>query len=119
MMLLEAITLVQRELFSQRVTLGLELEPAYPQSSLIESSYTGDHQLVMNGVTRWQPVADRRATADPVSPGRARQLVLTVKNCGIGISARSADHLFDAFFTTKSSGMGMGLSICRSIYRST
>jgi signal transduction histidine kinase len=40
---------------------------------------------------------------------------VTVRDSGPGLSPESFDRLFDAFYTTKPSGMGMGLSICRSI----
>jgi signal transduction histidine kinase len=42
-------------------------------------------------------------------------VLITVRDTGLGIDPINMDRIFDAFFTTKSHGMGMGLSICRSI----
>jgi signal transduction histidine kinase len=38
-----------------------------------------------------------------------------VKDSGVGVPANTADRLFDAFFSTKPNGLGIGLSVCRSI----
>jgi PAS domain S-box-containing protein len=43
---------------------------------------------------------------------------MTVQDSGIGIDLRNMDRLFDAFYTTKTAGMGMGLSVCRTIIES-
>ena len=43
------------------------------------------------------------------------ELLVTVQDSGPGLSPGRLDNLFDAFYTTKPDGMGMGLSICRSI----
>lgn len=42
-------------------------------------------------------------------------VLVSVQDSGPGLDVEDPDCLFDAFYTTKSAGMGMGLSICRSI----
>ena len=113
----ETIGLMQREVFSHQVSLRVELVPALP-------AILGDRvqlqqviiNLVMNGIEAMQSVTDRPRELLIRSGQDEEQLVLvSVTDCGVGISAENADRLFNAFFTTKPSGMGMGLSICRSI----
>jgi PAS domain S-box-containing protein len=113
----ETIALVQRELISHQVSLRVELAPALP---MILGERVPLQQviinLVMNGIEAMQSVMDRpRELVIGSHQGEAHRVLVTVTDSGVGISAENADRLFNAFFTTKSSGMGMGLSICRSI----
>lgn len=63
-----------------------------------------------------EPVTDRpRELLIRSGEDDTRHLFLSIADSGTGISAKNADRLFNAFFTIKSSGLGMGLSICRSI----
>jgi signal transduction histidine kinase len=47
-----------------------------------------------------------------------RELLISVTDNGVGLPARRADEIFNAFFTTKSQGTGLGLAIARSILES-
>jgi len=113
----ETIALVQRDLINHRVSLRAEFAPALP-------TILGDRvqlqqvilNLVMNGVEAMQAVTDRpRELVIRSRQDEKQNVLVSVTDCGVGISAENADRLFNAFFTTKASGMGMGLSICRSI----
>jgi PAS domain S-box-containing protein len=113
----EAIALVRRELLSHRVSLRIQFSRALPA---VLADRTQLQQviinLVMNGIEAMQTVTDRpRELVIRSHQDEAHQVQITVKDCGVGIFAENADRLFNAFFTTKASGMGMGLSICRSI----
>jgi signal transduction histidine kinase len=113
----EAMSLVQRELTSHQASLRMELAPALPM-------VLGDRiqlqqviiNLVMNGAEATQSVADRpRELVIRSRQDETQEVLVGVTDCGVGILAENADRLFNSFFTTKSGGMGMGLSICRSI----
>jgi PAS domain S-box-containing protein len=113
----EAIALVQREFISHRVSLRMELAPALP---MIRGDRVQLQQVIinlfMNGIEAMQSVTDRpREVVIGSHQDETHRVLVTVTDSGVGISAENADRLFNAFFTTKSSGMGMGLSICRSI----
>ena len=72
--------------------------------------------LIVNGADAMEGVArDLRELVIGSLENAAGAIVLTVKDVGAGIDAGNFDHLFDAFFTTKPAGMGMGLAICKSI----
>ena len=72
----------------------------------------------MNGVEAMASVTDRpREILIRSQLHEAGQVLVAVLDSGIGIDSETAEKLFNAFFTTKPSGMGMGLSISRSIIR--
>jgi PAS domain S-box-containing protein len=113
----EVLALVRREAFSHRVTLRRQLAPDLPR-------VRGDRiqlqqviiNLVVNGIQAMATVNDR----EPVlvirtQPQETGQVLLAVEDAGIGIEPENLDRLFKAFYTTKPNGLGMGLSICRSI----
>jgi signal transduction histidine kinase len=75
--------------------------------------------LVLNGIEAMGSVSDRARdlviTTRNLDPD---QVQVTVDDAGIGLDPTAMDKVFDPFYTTKPTGMGMGLSICRSILQS-
>jgi C4-dicarboxylate-specific signal transduction histidine kinase len=114
----EATLLVQREVLSHGVSLRTELASALPP-------VLGDRiqlqqviiNLLINGVEAMAPITDRPRDLLIQSQHEAAEVHVAVRDSGIGIDSEAAEQLFNAFFTTKPSGMGMGLSISRSIIR--
>jgi PAS domain S-box-containing protein len=72
--------------------------------------------LMMNGIEAMKEVTDRpRELLIRSRPDEANQLLVAVQDSGIGLDQQSVERVFEAFYTTKTDGMGMGLSISRSI----
>lgn len=112
--------LVQRELSNHRIVLELRLAPMLPP---VEGDAVQLQQVVINllmnalqAIDGSGPDSLRRQQRIVVSTRqRGEQVEVEVTDTGPGLSAAQAGRLFEAFYTTKADGMGMGLAICRSI----
>jgi signal transduction histidine kinase/ligand-binding sensor domain-containing protein len=74
--------------------------------------------LMMNSIDAMKDVDGKRELAIKSLTAENEQLLVTVSDTGTGLPPQQADQIFDAFFTTKPHGTGMGLRICRSIVES-
>jgi signal transduction histidine kinase len=74
--------------------------------------------LMLNGIDAMKemnPAGSLTITSQQAENG---QVVISVSDTGVGLPPEQADQIFNAFFTTKREGTGMGLPISRSIIRS-
>jgi signal transduction histidine kinase len=113
----EVIALSLSELQRDRVILRTELAESLPP-------LTGDRiqlqqvilNLLLNGAEAMRDVQDRpRLLLVKTAREEGHRLQLTVQDAGVGLSRQDIDPLFEAFYTTKPHGMGIGLSVSRAI----
>jgi C4-dicarboxylate-specific signal transduction histidine kinase len=116
----EALTLVRVEVENQRVSICTDLSDELPQ---VPANQVQLRQvlvnLIINAIDAMSTVNNRARVLRIKTEGhKLNGVLITVQDSGTGIDLPNLDRIFDAFFTTKSEGMGMGLSICRSIIES-
>ena len=114
---LEVLALVHGELINYRVSAISDLLQNLPQ---VRADRVQLQQVMLNLITNaveaMGAVGDRARVLNVTSQlYDPNGVLVTVQDTGPGIDPDRKDRIFDAFFSTKSSGMGMGLFICRSI----
>jgi signal transduction histidine kinase len=110
------LTLANGEMTRNQVELQTELAVGLP-------SVLGDRvqlqqvllNLIMNAIEAMSSMSGRRSLMIRSELRDPESVAVAVRDSGVGIDPQKAERLFDAFFTTKPQGMGMGLSICRNV----
>jgi PAS domain S-box-containing protein len=115
--ILEVIALTQTEMHRNGVSLRTRLAPDLP---LVQGDRVQLQQVMLNLILNAVEALSgtREGLRDLLissEEGGANGVRVAVQDSGPGLPPGSFEHLFDAFYTTKPGGMGMGLSICRSI----
>jgi signal transduction histidine kinase len=110
------LTLANGEMTRNQVELQTELAVGLP-------TVLGDRvqlqqvllNLIMNAIEAMSSIGGERVLVIRSEMRDPESVTVSVRDSGAGIDPQKAERLFDAFFTTKPQGMGMGLSICRNI----
>ena len=112
------LAIVRHELHKHGVELRTELDQSLPA---LEGDKVQLQQvvlnLVMNAIEAMQSVAPRILSIRSCV-SKPNFVHVAVEDTGAGIDPSNSDHIFNPMFTTKERGMGIGLSICRSIIES-
>ncbi|WEX79161.1 PAS domain S-box protein [Sinorhizobium numidicum] len=113
----DSLALVDGEVRRHRILLRTELAHDLPRVA-------GDRvqlqqvmlNLVMNGIEAMKKVEDRpRELLISSRPHASEAVLVAVQDTGVGLAPQNVERVFEAFYTTKAEGLGMGLAICRSI----
>lgn len=111
-----AVGLLKAELQKNRIRFSLEAEPDLPalyvDAVMLEQVI---FNLIRNAMEAMQATPIDKRTLNVRLSREAEQLKVSIVDRGTGIAPEQLEQLFKPFYTTKSTGMGMGLNICRSI----
>jgi C4-dicarboxylate-specific signal transduction histidine kinase len=112
----EMIVLTRGEALKNGVSVQMQLEgPPLIQGDRVQLQQVVLN-LILNAVEAMSSVdAARRELSISTGQRGADETLVTVRDSGPGIDPQHCERVFDSFYTTKPSGMGLGLSICRSI----
>ena len=115
----ETLALMIGDMSRNSISVRIEFEDDLPK-------ITGDRvqlqqvimNLMVNGIDAMKDGNGTRELAINSQPADNQQLIVSISDTGVGLPVAQADQIFNAFFTTKPNGTGMGLRISRSIIES-
>jgi signal transduction histidine kinase len=111
------VALLANDIKKHRVDFRKELDATLP---LVMGDRVQLQQVILNllrnALDAMNAIDDRTGQLlIRTEPGDSDLVRLTVQDAGVGFQSKDANRLFDAFYTTKDGGMGIGLSVSRSI----
>jgi len=116
----ELVGFLRHEASSRHISIRTQLLASIP---LLKADRVQLQQVVLNLVMNAMdaltetPAKQREIVITSSTPGE-REILVAVEDCGPGLNPETVDKIFDPFFTTKPQGIGVGLSISRSIIES-